>query len=398
MDRFLGFKTEEILTCLLLVVVGYFIAKMFSERCGCNGFSIGGYKLYDSSPCDINDPDNDECTASSDSQYNYPCPGSVGSHCYILESGGKWADPAPDNCNEPTYSLPRGRKRRCIISAPTPTPPTGPPGPPAPTPAPVACNSHESYVTAKNNMISNCRDQWSCEDNGPNTDCKTAFNSLYTNCKSYIDVNEKSVTKDRYTTMDVACLAKLPAPTPTPPTGPPAPPAPSCTDLEEYHNLFDAAVSACHPSPGISTIGMFGCDNAPGQPESCIDKYSTFYTTCEDYITNSNFLTPAYQDNLSSALQVCEDNQVPPTEPPAPPVTLPVTPPVTPPTDTCSKGVFEDWTRSVIDNCDSDSNSCDLGCQVAFNEHYTDCISRIRKEGASAVKHYEEMYQNCNPH
>jgi len=44
MDKFLGFKTEEILTCLLLFAVGYAIAKMFSG-CGCNdGFSVGGKK------------------------------------------------------------------------------------------------------------------------------------------------------------------------------------------------------------------------------------------------------------------------------------------------------------------------------------------------------------------
>jgi hypothetical protein len=33
-------KNEEILTCLLIIVVGYFIAKMFSRSC--NGFSVGG--------------------------------------------------------------------------------------------------------------------------------------------------------------------------------------------------------------------------------------------------------------------------------------------------------------------------------------------------------------------
>ena len=36
----LGLKNEEILTCLMLVVIGYFIAKMFSRSC--NGFSVGG--------------------------------------------------------------------------------------------------------------------------------------------------------------------------------------------------------------------------------------------------------------------------------------------------------------------------------------------------------------------
>ena len=36
-----GINSEEILTCLLLVAIGYFIAKMFSRSSG-NGFSIGG--------------------------------------------------------------------------------------------------------------------------------------------------------------------------------------------------------------------------------------------------------------------------------------------------------------------------------------------------------------------
>ena len=36
----LGLKNEEILTCLMLVLIGYFIAKMFSRSC--NGFSVGG--------------------------------------------------------------------------------------------------------------------------------------------------------------------------------------------------------------------------------------------------------------------------------------------------------------------------------------------------------------------
>ena len=35
-----GLKNEEILTYLILVVIGYFIAKMFSRTC--NGFSVGG--------------------------------------------------------------------------------------------------------------------------------------------------------------------------------------------------------------------------------------------------------------------------------------------------------------------------------------------------------------------
>lgn len=43
-------KSEEILTCFLLIVVGYYIAKMFSRTC--NGFSIDGQ----SNSCDKFDP------------------------------------------------------------------------------------------------------------------------------------------------------------------------------------------------------------------------------------------------------------------------------------------------------------------------------------------------------
>ena len=37
-----GINGEEILTCLILVAIGYFIAMMFSRMCSCgNGFRIG---------------------------------------------------------------------------------------------------------------------------------------------------------------------------------------------------------------------------------------------------------------------------------------------------------------------------------------------------------------------
>jgi hypothetical protein len=46
------FKSEEILTCLCLIVVGYFLAKMFSLRC--DGFSVGGQPGLDDSSCNLN--------------------------------------------------------------------------------------------------------------------------------------------------------------------------------------------------------------------------------------------------------------------------------------------------------------------------------------------------------
>jgi len=36
-------KSEEILTCLIFIVIGYLIAMIFSRMCSCgNGFSVGG--------------------------------------------------------------------------------------------------------------------------------------------------------------------------------------------------------------------------------------------------------------------------------------------------------------------------------------------------------------------
>ena len=40
-------KSEDILTCLCLIVVGYFLAKMFSLRC--DGFRVGGQPELDDS-------------------------------------------------------------------------------------------------------------------------------------------------------------------------------------------------------------------------------------------------------------------------------------------------------------------------------------------------------------
>tara|TARA_B100000902_G_scaffold381465_1_gene418016 strand:+ start:746 stop:988 length:243 start_codon:yes stop_codon:yes gene_type:complete len=57
---FKNIKAEEILVYLMLIVVGYYIAKMFSRSC--NGFSVGGptcAQTFSLSP-DINLCDNKE--------------------------------------------------------------------------------------------------------------------------------------------------------------------------------------------------------------------------------------------------------------------------------------------------------------------------------------------------
>jgi len=92
MDKFLGFKTDEILTCLLLIVVGYVIAKMFNG-CGCsnNGFSVGIQRRSDGNNC----VDGETCNAGGDTQYRYPCPS--GGKCYnlVIDDGNV------DNCRNP---------------------------------------------------------------------------------------------------------------------------------------------------------------------------------------------------------------------------------------------------------------------------------------------------------
>ena len=419
MNRFLGFKTEEILTCLLLIVVGYFIAKMFSERCGCNGFSIGG--AYGGSSCggpyDPNDPTT-YCQFTNDASLRYKCNTTDVCNSFT-ENGCNGSDSLC--CNDPDSSYFGLQKEKC-------------PSMNQPPPLKIRsrdkrdnvkhfCGDNPQYLSNHRDLIISGGDTiggppyyvdnvWEGSDRcwstsiipqppapAPNFQCDTDTS----NCNP-TDLPQGS--DNTYPNMG-ACVAACnagppgppappaPPPTPTPPTGPPAPPAPSCTDLEEYHNLFDAAVSACHPSPELETIGMFGCGDKPGQPESCIDKYSTFYTTCEDYITNSNFLTLAYQDDLSRALQVCEDNQVLPTEPPAPA-----------PADTCSKDRFDEWKQKLSENCDADWVSCEdkagaqrplLGCKKAFNQHYNDCISYIVTEETDEVQlDYAQMYLNCN--
>ena len=52
-------NSEEILTYLMLIVIGYFIAKMFS-RCSGNGFSVGCKRVKACATLCINN-DSDNC-------------------------------------------------------------------------------------------------------------------------------------------------------------------------------------------------------------------------------------------------------------------------------------------------------------------------------------------------
>jgi len=83
-----GIKNEEILTYLLLIVVCYTIAKMFSRNC--NGFSVGGKACSgDWSGCK-----KDECNVWKqeliDSNMNNLAPGGQPSHYFCYENNGNW--------------------------------------------------------------------------------------------------------------------------------------------------------------------------------------------------------------------------------------------------------------------------------------------------------------------
>ena len=157
MDNFLGFKTEEILTFLLLIVVGYAIAKMFSG-CGCssgNGFSVGapsqcrdtsmgfnticrGSQQWDGGRRDFSCPTED--IPNKNIRKNW-CPD------FCNFDGGDARCPTDSNdplCTGVTsLNIPGIHKdssgqwvNQCIKgpASPPPTPPAPAPTPPAPTP------------------------------------------------------------------------------------------------------------------------------------------------------------------------------------------------------------------------------------------------------------------------
>ena len=157
MDKFLGFKTDEILTCLLLIVVGYVIAKMFNG-CSNNGFSVGIQRRSDGNNC----VDGETCNAGGDTQYRYPCPG--GGQCYNLVID----DGTDKNCKNPEGVYGDSNDTYCIQG-----------GLPNPN-IPVDCVGHWDDV---NNCDINCERKYvvdtpasnggiQCDDIGKTKKCK----------------------------------------------------------------------------------------------------------------------------------------------------------------------------------------------------------------------------------
>jgi len=71
-----GLKNDEMLTCFLLIIVGYTLAKMFSRRC--EGFSVGADDFAQS------------CDPNSRNKGDYYCQTRVGSGTSCNQTCMEW--------------------------------------------------------------------------------------------------------------------------------------------------------------------------------------------------------------------------------------------------------------------------------------------------------------------
>ena len=207
MDKFLGFKTEEIITCLLLIVVGYAIAKMFSG-CGCNdGFSVGG--AFGGDDCggtyDATDP-NTYCQVDVGNQLQYKC-NSEGTGACNSFSGGV--------CNDSSSPYFGQRQNKCPVMKQPPN--TKIRSSDNSDRLQHQCGNTPKYLSDNRNLMYRGGDTI----NGP---------------PNY--VNNVWEGSDR-------CIEQAPAPSPPPPTPPaPTPPAPTPPP---------PPVDKCHTVSGLST-------------------------------------------------------------------------------------------------------------------------------------------------
>jgi len=114
------FKSEEILTCLCLIVVGYFLAKMFSLRC--DGFRVGGQPDI---PCTNSQDCNNNAAIDDDGKdmvYGYRpncqclCKNDyTGRSCDILQDNLCISQRSRDDCisHDGCYYSTKNNENRC---------------------------------------------------------------------------------------------------------------------------------------------------------------------------------------------------------------------------------------------------------------------------------------------
>jgi len=138
-----GLKNDEILTCFLLIIVGYTIAKMFSKRC--EGFSTCPSTNVDACWYHADDCENKYTDDSADSGFHTCKKGGLfGAYC--ISSG--------DECR-------LGYNKPCIYSSDCISGSCTGGGkctqPPPPLPPPPSCPSGQSYCINKDICIDTCR-------------------------------------------------------------------------------------------------------------------------------------------------------------------------------------------------------------------------------------------------
>ena len=138
-----GLKNDEILTCLLLIIVGYTIAKMFSKRC--EGFTTCPSTNVDACLLHYSNCQNKYTDDSADSGFHTCKKGGFMNGYRCISSG----DECRLDINKPCiYSS------DCISGSCTGGKCTQPAPPPPPPPS---CPSGQSYCINKDICIDTCR-------------------------------------------------------------------------------------------------------------------------------------------------------------------------------------------------------------------------------------------------
>ena len=336
MDKFLGFKTEEIITCLLLVVVGYFIAKMFSERCGCNGFSIGG--AYGGSDCGgLYDPNDNTtyCSFRNDASLKYKCNTSP-----VCNSFTKGECNGPDSlcCNDPDSPYFGLQKEKC---------------PSMNQPPPLKIRSRDK----RDNVKHFCGDNPQYLSN--HRDLIISGGDTIGGPPYYVD----NVWEGSDRCWSTSIIPQPPAPAPAP--APPAPNSDVCNTPE--HLDYQQAITA--ETCDMSDISR--CVTKPGATKNCKDVFENYYHKCWSYIEANS------DDNIGAYLGVpqmkgaCDLLDSAPAPAPTPPGPSP-----TPPAPTCvSLNPFftDEWVNINCTGVEGEDNL--FNCWVEVEDSYVSCTT-----------------------
>ena len=186
----IGLKNEEILTCLMLVVIGYFIAKMFSRSC--NGFSVGGQQCTQLVRERLNNMPGGQRPLESDCQ-NMRCgfdPNMNGGICKECEEHNYNNCNNIHNCRYEEHYDQYYNDGQCIFNGPEEPPPPPPPPPPETKTGCVAkynpqyrpctrINNYSNFIDRQNSCVADSNCEWIPE---PAADCTQILNNVYTNC------------------------------------------------------------------------------------------------------------------------------------------------------------------------------------------------------------------------